>query len=230
GPAHPRADGRGQRAPAGRPVRPGRAGARRRGPADRAERPGSAGAPDGRPGVQAPRRPVRPRGARRTGAPPPARRGAGPARAGDRRARPSRRIERSAPVKERSSAGKALGKARSRARPDRHVYRVTVERLSPTLSVIVHVRGGERRLAECLASLGAQTLPAIEVILTGRPPAVPLPDERFTVVAADAGDAGAARNLGVARARGRYLAFADGDAAVPPDAFERLVRTLEATG
>ncbi|GLV52057.1 hypothetical protein TBS_26240 [Thermobispora bispora] len=107
---------------------------------------------------------------------------------------------------------------------------MTVERLSPTLSVIVHVRGGERRLAECLASLGAQTLPAIEVILTGRPPAVPLPDERFTVVAADAGDAGAARNLGVARARGRYLAFADGDAAVPPDAFERLVRTLEATG
>ena len=89
------------------------------------------------------------------------------------------------------------------------------------ISVIVPVRG-DPRLEGCLAALAAQTLPdgQFEVIVVDNGP-----DERTrAIVAASAaryvahpgGGSYAARDRGVAEARGGVLAFTDADCVVPP--------------
>ncbi len=109
----------------------------------------------------------------------------------------------------------------------------------PMLSVIVPFHNVAEYLDACLSSLAAQTVTDLEVIMvddgstdggdriaetwTAR-------DERFVLLRREHGGPGAARNAGVTRARGAFLAFADGDDVVPPDAYDHMLKTLERTG
>ncbi|MFG1698137.1 glycosyltransferase family 2 protein [Nonomuraea sp. NPDC049309] len=109
----------------------------------------------------------------------------------------------------------------------------------PLLSVVVPIHDVEPYLTECLKSLAAQTLEDIEVIVVddgstdgGARVAEDFAarDSRFVLVVQRNMGPGPARNQGIAKARGTYLAFADGDDVVPPEAYERLVGTLAETG
>jgi glycosyltransferase involved in cell wall biosynthesis len=108
-------------------------------------------------------------------------------------------------------------------------------KLNPLVSVIVPVRNGAAHVGECLASLCAQTWPgeALEVIVVddgsvdetrGR-----VRDFPVTLVAErGVGSPYAARNAGIARARGEILAFTDSDCVPVEDWVAQGVATLEA--
>ena len=94
-------------------------------------------------------------------------------------------------------------------------------------------------LGDCLASLAAQTFTDLEVIMVddgstdggaqvARDQAAA--DPRFTLIQTPNGGPGKARNTGIERARGEFLAFVDGDDAVPPHAYAALLHALEASG
>jgi hypothetical protein len=109
----------------------------------------------------------------------------------------------------------------------------------PVLSVIVPFYNVEKYIGPCLDSIAAQTLGDLEVICVddgsgdGGPAVVAArqaEDPRISLVSQGNKGVGHARNVGVRQARGRYLAFVDGDDTVPPDAFKRLVSSLESTG
>ncbi|WP_198653867.1 bifunctional glycosyltransferase/CDP-glycerol:glycerophosphate glycerophosphotransferase [Actinocorallia populi] len=110
---------------------------------------------------------------------------------------------------------------------------------SPLLSVIVPFHDLAGYLPDCLASLAGQTYPELEVVMVDdgsaddgavAAKAMAERDPRFRLVQQENAGPGPARNTGVAHATGRYLAFADGDDVVPPDAYRLLVRSLERTG
>ncbi len=105
--------------------------------------------------------------------------------------------------------------------------------------MIVPFHDVEEHVGECLDSLRAQTLTDVEYILVddgstdGGPSvaaAFAAADPRFTVIRGPGRGPGPARDAGIARATGAYLAFADGDDMVPPDAYRTMVETLDATG
>ncbi|MEU7859557.1 glycosyltransferase family 2 protein [Nonomuraea sp. NPDC049141] len=109
----------------------------------------------------------------------------------------------------------------------------------PVLSVIVPFYNVEKYIGSCLDSLAAQKLQDLEMICvddgsTDAGAAVVearmATDERISLIRQANQGVGRARNIGVRRATGRYLAFVDGDDMVPPRAFQRLVSSLEATG
>ncbi|MGW4793108.1 glycosyltransferase family 2 protein [Nonomuraea sp. NPDC004297] len=109
----------------------------------------------------------------------------------------------------------------------------------PLLSVVVPIYNVEPYLAECLKSLAGQSLADLEVVLVddgsvdgSRRVAEDFAamDDRFVLVGQRNLGPGPARNQGVRQARGRYLAFADGDDVVPPQAYELLVGKLAETG
>ncbi|TDD39590.1 glycosyltransferase [Nonomuraea terrae] len=109
----------------------------------------------------------------------------------------------------------------------------------PLLSVVVPFYNVEPYLTECLKSLAAQTLEDIEVILVddgsvdgSRRVAEDFAarDPRFVLVGQRNLGPGPARNQGIRQARGAYLAFADGDDVVPPEAYEVLTGSLAETG
>ncbi|WP_170223492.1 glycosyltransferase family 2 protein [Nonomuraea turkmeniaca] len=109
----------------------------------------------------------------------------------------------------------------------------------PLLSVVVPFYNVEPYLTECLKSLAVQTLDDIEVILVddgscdGSRRIVDdfvASDRRFAVIEQRNQGPGPARNMGIKQARGTYLAFADADDVVPPEAYERLVAKLAETG
>lgn len=109
----------------------------------------------------------------------------------------------------------------------------------PTVSVVVPVYNVEPYLAECLDSLLGQTLAEIEVITiddgsTDRSADIlrdyAQRDRRVRVITQANAGQGAARNAGVAVARGEFLMFVDSDDTVPRDALEVLVATLRRTG
>jgi glycosyltransferase involved in cell wall biosynthesis len=96
------------------------------------------------------------------------------------------------------------------------------------------VRNGERYLAEALDSVLAQTHPPCDIVVvddgsTDRTVAVA---ERYAPrvrsVSQPAAGIGAARNRGVAQARGEGLAFLDGDDAWPVDRLERQLAAFHA--
>jgi CDP-glycerol glycerophosphotransferase len=55
-------------------------------------------------------------------------------------------------------------------------------------------------------------------------------DERFSLIKQENQGLSAARNTGIRKASGQYLAFADGDDVVPPSAYRALVDSLEESG
>ncbi|MEV0380163.1 glycosyltransferase family 2 protein [Nonomuraea sp. NPDC050643] len=109
----------------------------------------------------------------------------------------------------------------------------------PVLSVIVPFYNVEKYIGPCLDSIAAQTLADLEVICVddgsgdGGPAVVEsrqAGDGRISLIRQGNRGVGHARNIGVRHASGRYLAFVDGDDTVPPDAFKRMVSSLETTG
>ncbi|GAA3227329.1 bifunctional glycosyltransferase/CDP-glycerol:glycerophosphate glycerophosphotransferase [Actinocorallia longicatena] len=111
--------------------------------------------------------------------------------------------------------------------------------MSPKLSVVVPVHDVEDYLAACLDSLAAQTLTDLEVVMVDDgstdassviAKAMAGRDPRFRLVQQDPAGPGPARNAGVRLASGEYLAFADADDVVPPDAYRLMVASLDRTG
>ncbi|MEV6151239.1 glycosyltransferase family 2 protein [Nonomuraea sp. NPDC052129] len=109
----------------------------------------------------------------------------------------------------------------------------------PVLSVIVPFYNVEKYIGPCLDSLAAQKFQDLEMICVddgstdGGAAVVEArmaADPRISLIRQANQGVGRARNIGVRRATGRYLAFVDGDDKVPPRAFQRLVASLEATG
>lgn len=107
---------------------------------------------------------------------------------------------------------------------------------TPTVSVIVPAYNAAGTIERCLSSLTAQTLSAIEVIVVNDG----CTDDTATIVSAYAehdgrirlinqenSGSGAARNAGIARARGRYLAFVDSDDTIEPDMLETMVAAAQ---
>lgn len=113
--------------------------------------------------------------------------------------------------------------------------------MKPLLSVVVPVHNVEDYLEECLVSLAGQTLKDIEVVLVddgstdgSRRIAEDFAarDGRFRCVHQPNAGLSAARNTGITRTTGGvpYLAFADSDDVLVPDAYERMLASLESTG
>ena len=110
---------------------------------------------------------------------------------------------------------------------------------APLLSVVVPVHGTEEYVEDCLASIAAQPVADHEVVVVddGSPDRAAdhvrrsaRRDPRIRLLQQDNAGLGAARNTGVAAARGRYLAFVDSDDVLPPDAWGPMLATLEASG
>ncbi len=99
------------------------------------------------------------------------------------------------------------------------------------ISVIVPVYNVEKYIGQCIESLCNQTLKNIEIILVddGSPDnsgnicdEYAAKDDRITVIHKKNGGVGAARNDGLAVAKGEYVIFVDSDDYVPEDAYEKL--------
>jgi glycosyltransferase involved in cell wall biosynthesis len=103
-----------------------------------------------------------------------------------------------------------------------------------TVSVVIPVYNGERFLAEAIASVIAQSRPAQEIIVVddgstdGSAAVARAFGPRVTLLQQANAWAGAARNTGIAAAKGTALAFLDADDLWPPDKLEAQVGTLEA--
>ena len=108
----------------------------------------------------------------------------------------------------------------------------------PEISMIVPVYNVEQYLLAALDSLRAQTCPDWEAILVddGSPDgcgalcdAAARQDARFRVIHQKNAGVGAARNAGLAAARGTYVQFLDSDDALEPQMVEVLCRTARQT-
>ncbi|WP_308190558.1 CDP-glycerol glycerophosphotransferase family protein [Streptomyces sp. HPF1205] len=109
------------------------------------------------------------------------------------------------------------------------------------MTVVVPVHNVEQYLEDCLASIAAQTLTALDVVMvddgsTDGGPALAerwaRRDPRFRLVRQANGGLGHARNTGVRHADPgtAYLAFVDSDDVLPPRAYESLTGLLEESG
>lgn len=108
----------------------------------------------------------------------------------------------------------------------------------PEISIIVPVYNVEQYLPAALDSLRAQTCPDWEAILVddGSPDgcgalcdAAARQDARFRVIHQKNAGVGAARNAGLAAARGTYVQFLDSDDALEPQMVEVLCRMARQT-
>jgi CDP-glycerol glycerophosphotransferase len=109
----------------------------------------------------------------------------------------------------------------------------------PPISVVVPIYQVKHYLAECLTSIAGQTMDDLEVVMvddgsTDGSAAIAdefaAADRRFRLISQPNGGLGSARNTGIDASTGRYLAFVDSDDTLPPDAYERLLASLESTG
>lgn len=107
------------------------------------------------------------------------------------------------------------------------------------LSVIVPVYNVEQYIEECLLSLRFQLLHNVEIVVVddGTPDdSISIVrrhqrrDPRIRVVRRPNGGLSAARNTGVAAARGEFIAFADSDDTVPPHGYLAAVESLLESG
>lgn len=112
---------------------------------------------------------------------------------------------------------------------------------APLVSVVVPAFNAERYLGDALRSLFDQTLADIEIIVVddGSRDATraiaerhAADDARVRVIArsAPSGKPAVARNVGLAAAHGRYIAFLDADDTSVPTRLEHAVRALERSG
>jgi CDP-glycerol glycerophosphotransferase len=104
---------------------------------------------------------------------------------------------------------------------------------------VVAFFNNEDDLDDCLDSIAAQSFTDLEVIMvddgstdggTNIARAKAAADPRFTLIQPEHGGPGGARNRGVERARGEFLAFVDGDDMLPANAYELLLHALESSG
>ena len=109
----------------------------------------------------------------------------------------------------------------------------------PLLSVVVPVYNVERFVAECLESLVAQSYLRFEAVLVDDGSTdgsirvaqrYAAEDPRFRIVHQANAGLGAARNRGVAEARGDYITFLDADDLLAPGAYEAMMSTITRTG
>jgi CDP-glycerol glycerophosphotransferase len=110
----------------------------------------------------------------------------------------------------------------------------------PRISIVVPFRDNADVLGDCLTSIAAQSFGDFEVLMVDDgstdgggavAAAQAAADSRFTLVdAPPGGSPGYARNQGISRATGEYLAFVDGDDMVPAHSLERMLHTLAASG
>ena len=107
----------------------------------------------------------------------------------------------------------------------------------PCVSIIVPVYNAERYLERCVASLRAQSLTDIEILLvddSSTDSSLALcrqfaaEDPRVTVIHKPNEGAGKARNAALAAAAGKYVGFVDSDDFVAPDMFQTLYEKAEA--
>lgn len=103
--------------------------------------------------------------------------------------------------------------------------------MNPTISVIVPVYNVEKYLKCCLDSILAQSFRDFELILIddGSPDRCgeicdeyAKSDERVVVIHKENGGVSDARNVGIERATGEYLAFVDGDDYISPECLSEL--------
>lgn len=108
-----------------------------------------------------------------------------------------------------------------------------------TISVVVPCYQVEEYLADCLTSVISQTYPHLEIIVvidgaTDGSAAIARGfarwDRRITVVEQPNGGLGNARNTGIARATGDFIAFVDSDDTLPAAAYAVMVDSLVRTG
>jgi CDP-glycerol glycerophosphotransferase len=129
-----------------------------------------------------------------------------------------------------------------RTRGAQFVKRAVLRRggpMLPRLSVVVPFHAAVGQLETCVDSLLAQTHPNLEVVLVddgsvdgsaevaGR---LAREHRNVRLVSQPHRGVGAARNAGVAHAKGRYLAFCDADDTVLAQGYERLAGALHASG
>ena len=109
----------------------------------------------------------------------------------------------------------------------------------PEISVIVPVYRARDFLQKCTDSILAQTFSDLELLLIddGSPDdsgalcdRIAQTDPRVRVFHQENGGVSAARNLGLAQAAGTWLAFADADDWLPPDALQRMHEALTQAG
>lgn len=107
------------------------------------------------------------------------------------------------------------------------------------LSVVVPVYNVEQFLDECLRSLRFQSYERVEIIVVddGSPDDSisiakhhAVRDPRVRIIRRPNGGLSAARNTGVAAARGEFLAFVDSDDTVPVDGYRTTMKRLSETG
>lgn len=108
-----------------------------------------------------------------------------------------------------------------------------------TISVIIPVYEVERFLDRCITSIVDQSYSDLEIILIddGSPDNCPAicdawaeRDDRIIVVHKENGGLSSARNAGIAKASGDYIAFIDSDDWIAPEMLEKLMDALREDG
>lgn len=103
----------------------------------------------------------------------------------------------------------------------------------PLVSVVVPTRNNARTIDACLASVAAQTYPAVELVVVDNHSTDGTPDlaRRYADHLLTAGpERSAQRNLGIATAAGHWVLWLDSDMILPPEAVAAAVETAERTG
>ena len=106
----------------------------------------------------------------------------------------------------------------------------------PEISIIVPVYNCDRFLGGCLQSVLDQTFDSYEVLMVNNRSTdsseqiareFEKRDSRFHLIQCKSGLAGSTRNIGIRAARGKYLAFLDGDDKLMPDYLKKLYNAAE---
>jgi CDP-glycerol glycerophosphotransferase len=111
--------------------------------------------------------------------------------------------------------------------------------MTARISVVVPFYNVEDLLGDCLQSIAHQTYADLEIIMVDDgsadgsvaiAQAQTAADPRFSLIQVPNGGPGYARNRGIERATGEFLAFVDADDMLPSHAYSRMLHTLQASG